>query len=86
MSDEPTLQDVLNRIDELDTSLGGRIDELDTRLGGRIDELTKEMETHGRWVREELGYVRNGLPKDIANGLVDVLQERGLIKGAEARR
>ena len=126
MSNEPTLQDVLSRIDALGSTLNSRIDELDSKLNtldgkvdaldskvdvldgkvdvldgrmdaldgrmdaldGRMDALdgkvvvlTREMETHGRWVRGELSYMRDGLAQDIVSGLVDVLQERGLIEG-----
>ena len=45
MTDEPTIRDVLNRLDTID----GRLDTIDGRLDtidGRLDKLTDAVENH----------------------------------------
>lgn len=51
-----------------------------TAVKGDMTALTQDLETHGRWVRETFGHMANGgLAKEIAVGVVEGLQKRGLL-------
>ena len=52
----------------------------DEKMAGfdeKMAKLTKDMEIHGRFVRQELAFLHNGLAQEIAEGVVQGLTRRG---------
>ena len=63
---EPTLREVLARIDGLGARLDTRMDGLGARLDARMGELREELETLGRETRRGL----HGLPAQVVDGVL----------------
>ena len=66
-----------------DEKMGGFDEKMagfDEKMAGfdeKMAKLTKDMEIHGRFVRQELAFLHNGLAQEIAEGVVQGLTRRG---------
>ena len=72
---EPTLREVLARIDALGARLDARIDGLGAQLDTRMDELREELETLGRETRREL----HDLPAQVVGGVLSGFEQSAYV-------
>ena len=75
-----SLNEKMGGFDEKMAGFDEKMAGFDEKMAGfdeKMAKLTKDMEIHGRFVRQELAFLHNGLAQEIAEGVVQGLTRRG---------